>query len=144
MRTLASLVSVNGLFRKNLSQIFLSKNSFFLFKSGKIFRIDAHCFENYFLVHEFFSFCATFNLWDVVDFSFVQFYMYAECQSTHTEQIIMQSAIHKIDHISKTKSRTIKTHELKNHFHINVLSSCKLGHFWTIYFLVGGTHDVSL
>ena len=42
-----------------------------------------------------------------------------------------KSTVHKIDHISKTKSWTKRTRELKNHFKSNAHLSSKLGHFWT-------------
>ena len=60
------MVSVNGIFLKNLFQIFSNK-IIFLFRSRKIFMKDPHCFENYILVHVSF-FCATISFWDMVEF----------------------------------------------------------------------------
>ena len=67
------------------------------FKSGQIYRKDAHCSESDFLVHEyFFVRLLVFDILSIlcmVDFEVCDL-MYAK------------SIIYKIDHISKTKSRT--------------------------------------
>ena len=52
----------------------------------------------------------------------------------------MNKINNKIDYISKTKSRSKKTYELKNHCQINPHLACKFGYFWTIFFVAQWLH----
>ena len=62
-------VSYDRLYLQFTIKIKTKKN---LFNSGQIYRKDAHCSENDFLVHELFFF-TTFSLWDMVDFDVCDF-----------------------------------------------------------------------
>ena len=65
-----------------------------LFISGQIYRNDAHCYDNDFLVRQFFfNFFEIWSILYIVDFDVCDL-MYAKL------------SIYEIDHISKTKSRT--------------------------------------
>ena len=79
LRTLASLISVNGIFRKNVFQIFFNKKN--LFKNGYIFRKYAHCSENDSSVHE--CFCATlYKIWNII-FHSIQHCGHLSCKYNH-------------------------------------------------------------
>ena len=69
------------------------------FKSGHIYRKDAHCSETDFLVHEFF--CATFSFWDMNEFVFGRLHHFSFGAGWHSMHV--KPTTSKTDHISKIK-----------------------------------------
>ena len=86
------------------------KKNCILFKSGQIFRKDAHCSENYFKSYFRFFWLSVFEIWSIL-------YMVVHTQNR--------------PYLKNWKAHKKKTEELKNNFPSNADLSWKFGHFWT-------------
>ena len=110
--------------RENLYPVLLT--FFFLFKSYQIFRKDAYCSENYFLVPEFF--CTTFCFLNVV------YFVYKRCVTDQSGAIGYISKT-KMSHKEKLKNQKIIV-RLMHIFPANLAT-------FELFILVGDTPDVS-
>ena len=66
----------------NFSKIYQPKK---MFKSGQIYRKDADCSENNFLIPDFF--CTTFSLWEIIDYVYGRFWCMPQSMSFCKQKI---------------------------------------------------------